>query len=123
MDFLFLFQLLIGVIAQRFGRINYCPAPLGGLDNKKAYFRHFLNSSKLSIVAARSCCHTQVMLQTVTLFYIHCGLYPGTKFIFFVPRRAVVFTFFVMKHVYTTIPPSYNVLCLIHIPTQRMTKS
>jgi hypothetical protein len=43
-------------------------------DNKKADFRHFLNWSKLSIVAARSCRHTQVMLQTVTLFYIHCGL-------------------------------------------------
>jgi hypothetical protein len=31
-----------------FGRINYCPAALGGRDNKKADFRHFLNSSKLS---------------------------------------------------------------------------
>jgi hypothetical protein len=27
---------------------------LGGRDNKKADFRHFLNSSKLSIVAAKS---------------------------------------------------------------------
>jgi hypothetical protein len=44
MEFLFHFQLLIGVIAQShwFGRINYC---LGGRDNKKADFRH---SSKLS---------------------------------------------------------------------------
>jgi hypothetical protein len=32
------------------GRINYCPAALG---NKKADFIHFLNSSKLSIVAAK----------------------------------------------------------------------
>jgi hypothetical protein len=54
MDFLFHFQLLIGVIAQSqlsrnwFGRINYCPAALGGRDNKKADFIHFLNSSKLS---------------------------------------------------------------------------
>jgi hypothetical protein len=51
MGFLFYFQLLIGVIAKvtqlsqnGFGRINYCPAALG---NKKADFRHFLNSSKL----------------------------------------------------------------------------
>jgi hypothetical protein len=34
--------------------INYCPAALGGRDNKKADFRQFLNSSKLSIVAAKS---------------------------------------------------------------------
>jgi hypothetical protein len=44
------------------------------MTTKKADFRHFLNSSKLSIVAARSCRHTQVMLQTVTLFYIQCGM-------------------------------------------------
>jgi hypothetical protein len=30
------------------GRINYCPAALGGRHNKKADFRHFLNSSILS---------------------------------------------------------------------------
>jgi hypothetical protein len=57
MDFLFHFQLLIDAQSR---------------DNKKADFRNFLNSSKLPIVAARSCRHTQVMLQTVTLFYIHC---------------------------------------------------
>jgi hypothetical protein len=79
MDFLFHFQLLIGVIAQSHSAqpkliwyFNYCPAALGVHENKKADFRHFLNSSKLSIVAARSCRQTQVMLQTVTLFYIHC---------------------------------------------------
>jgi hypothetical protein len=56
MGFLFYFQLLIGVIAKVtqinwFGRINYCPAAVG---NKKADFRHFLNSSKLPIVASKS---------------------------------------------------------------------
>jgi hypothetical protein len=56
MDFLFHFQLLIGVIALSrnwFGRINYCPAALGGRDNKKSDFRHFLNSSKLSAKSAQ----------------------------------------------------------------------
>jgi hypothetical protein len=81
MDFLFHFQLLIGVIAQSHSAqpklISYnqlLSSSSGRSWLQKADFRHNLNSSKLSIVAAKSYRHTQVMLQTVTLFYIHCGL-------------------------------------------------
>jgi hypothetical protein len=38
-----------------FGRINYCPAALGVRDNKKADFRHFLNSSKQSNRSSQEC--------------------------------------------------------------------
>jgi hypothetical protein len=62
MDFLFHFQLLIGVIAKVtqlsrnwFGKINYCPAALGVRANKKADFRHFLNSSKRSNRNSQEC--------------------------------------------------------------------
>jgi hypothetical protein len=41
MDFLFHFQLLIGVIAQNHLAETECPAAVGVRDNKKADFRQF----------------------------------------------------------------------------------
>jgi hypothetical protein len=85
MDFLFHFQLLIGVIAQAPKSLSSAETDLvesttvqqlwAGVTTKKLILDIFSIRPDCQIVAAKSCRHTQVMLQTVTLFYIHCALY------------------------------------------------
>jgi hypothetical protein len=111
MDFLFHFQLLIGVIA---GPKSLSSAETdlvqsttvqqlwAGVTTTKADFRHFLNSSKLQPRVSRSCRHTQVMLQTVTLFYIHCGSVLACLLLSFHSYHALPIIFRILTTILTT---------------------
>jgi hypothetical protein len=79
MDFLFHFQLLIGVIAQitetDLVESTTVQQLWAGLTTKKLILDIFSirpNCQPIELSACQPLCHTQVMLQTVTLFYIHC---------------------------------------------------
>jgi hypothetical protein len=81
MDFLFHYQLLIGVIAQSHSAqpklILYIESTTVqqlwvGVTTKKLILDIFSIRPNCQPRVSRSSRHTQVMLQTVTLFYIHC---------------------------------------------------
>jgi hypothetical protein len=77
MDFLFHFQLLIGVIAQSHSaetdlvESTIVQQLWVGVTTKKLIFSIRPNCQPR---VSRSSRHTQVMLQTVTLFYIYCDV-------------------------------------------------
>jgi hypothetical protein len=81
MDFLFHFQPLIGVIAQK--SLSSAETDLiesttvqqlwAGVTTIKLILDIFSIRPNCQPRVSRSSRHTQVMLQTVTLFYIHCG--------------------------------------------------
>jgi hypothetical protein len=78
MNFLFHFQLLIGIIAQSHSaetdlvESTTVQQLWAGVTTKKLILDIFsIRQPRVS----RSSRHTQVMLQTVTLFYIHCEQY------------------------------------------------
>jgi hypothetical protein len=80
MDFLFHFQLLIGVIAQSHSSAETdlvesttVQQLWAGVTTKKLILVIFSIRPSCQPRVSRSSRHTQVMLQTVTLFYIHCG--------------------------------------------------
>jgi hypothetical protein len=77
MDFLFHFQLLIGVIAQSHTAetdLVKSTTVWAGVTTKKLILDIFSIRPNCQPRVSRSSRHTQAMLQTVTLFYIHCGL-------------------------------------------------
>jgi hypothetical protein len=79
MDFLFHLQLLIGVIAQSYSaetdlvESTTVQQLWAGVTTKKLILDIFSIRPNCQPRVSRSSRHTQVMLQTVTLFYIHCG--------------------------------------------------